>query len=71
MYIPKQVIVHLVKYMRDGCELEVVTEEFNGKRINRWIADNKVILWSESATPPSPFNHTSEPDGTINLEYKK
>lgn len=51
MYIPRRVIEYMLKpkYMRDGCEVEFVEEEFNGKSLHRWIIDN-IIVWSAVPT---------------------
>jgi hypothetical protein len=50
VYLPKQVIERLIKYISEGCSLTVVKEEFNGEPIQRWVANGNRVLWSAPIT---------------------
>jgi hypothetical protein len=54
LYIPRQVIMQLVKYEHDGCMLEVQDEVFNGQPLRRYIADGNLVLWTEPLINSAP-----------------
>lgn len=47
VYLPRRVVEYLLKpsYLKDGCNLTVVDEVFDGTPITRWIIDN-TIVWT-------------------------
>lgn len=51
MRLPKQVIEQLMKYLDDGCDIDTTIEEIHGVSLKRWVVNNRVIIWSELATP--------------------
>lgn len=53
MYLPAQVIRHLYKYLETGVDLEAVDDELNGQKLVRYIANGKIIIWTE----PKENNH--------------
>ena len=46
VWIPRQVITHLLDYKDEGCELVQTEEIFNGKLLHRWLVGG-TVLWSE------------------------
>lgn len=53
LYIPRQVVVQLVRYEHGGCMLEVQDEVFNGEPIRRYIANGNLVLWTEALGAPT------------------